>query len=82
MTPAVAPPPAPTPTATEIVTRPDPGIARGKWEAPVWVFWVLLAAVVLGATAYMLRRLGVLQLGNKQGPAGGPPSSDMRKRRP
>jgi len=54
---------APAPTATEVVTRPDPGLARGAWEAPVWVFWVLLALVVLGAAAYVLRRAGILRLG-------------------
>ena len=54
--------PAPAPTATEIVTRPDPGLARGAWEAPVWIFWVLLALVVLGAAAYALRRAGILRL--------------------
>ena len=53
--------PAPAPTATEVVTRPDPGLARGAWEAPVWVFWVFLAIVVLGAAAYVLRRAGILQ---------------------
>ena len=53
--------PAPAPTATESVTRPDPGLARGAWEAPVWLFWVLLALVVLGSAAYALRRAGVLR---------------------
>lgn len=47
---------------TETVTRPDPGLARGKWEAPAWAFWVVLAVVVLGATLYVLRRMGVLKL--------------------
>ena len=49
--------------ATETVTRPDPGLARGKWEAPVWAFWLVLVVVVAGATLYLLRRLGVVKLG-------------------
>lgn len=44
------------PTATEIVTRPDPGLARGTWEAPAWIFWVILAFVLLGSAAWVLRR--------------------------
>ena len=36
------------PTATETVTRPDPGLARGKWEAPAWAFWVALAVAIVG----------------------------------
>lgn len=54
------------PTATEIVKRPDPGIARGKWEAPPWLFWAALAVVVVGATVYLLRRLGMLRFGKKK----------------
>lgn len=56
---------APESTATEKVTRPDEGLARGVWEAPAWAFWVLLGLVVAGATLYLLRRLGVLQLKKK-----------------
>ncbi len=85
--PAPAPTPgpaegAPAPTGTEIVTRPDPGFARGKWEAPAWVFWVMLAIVVLGAAAYLLHRLGILRFGkpNKtDAGAGSPASSRMRR---
>ena len=47
---------------TEIVSRPDPGLARGKWEAPAWAFWVTLAVIVVGATLYVLRRMGILRL--------------------
>ena len=74
---------APAPTATEIVTRPEPGLARGKWEAPAWVFWVMLAVVILGAAAYVLHRLGILRIGqtNKKDAAssGAPASSRMRR---
>jgi hypothetical protein len=62
---AHAPPSAPAaPTATELVTRPDPGLARGAWEAPVWVFWVALALVLISAAAYALRRFGILRFGD------------------
>jgi hypothetical protein len=70
--------------ATESVERPEAGIGRGVWEAPAWVFWVLLAAVVLGSAAYLLRRLGLLRLGRQADHS--PPSSlrsrDPRLRRP
>jgi hypothetical protein len=53
--------PAPNPAATEVVKRPDPGLARGVWEAPQWLFWMVgLVAVVL-AVGYALVRLGVLK---------------------
>lgn len=58
---------------TETVTRPDPGLARGKWEAPAWAFWLALALIVVGTAAYVLRRMGMLQLrgkADKAGPAG------------
>lgn len=54
--------PEPAPTATETVTRPDPGLARGKWEAPTWAFWVALAVLVLGVALYVARRMGLLRL--------------------
>jgi hypothetical protein len=69
----------PAPTATETVTRPDPGIARGKWEAPVWVFWVLLALVLLGAGAYLLHRLGLLRRNREKNDARGEGSTRMRR---
>lgn len=50
------------PTATETVTRPDPGLARGKWEAPAWAFWVVLAVVVVGVGLYVAKRMGLLRL--------------------
>ncbi len=47
---------------SETVTRPDPGLARGKWEAPAWAFWVTLAVIVAGSTLYVLRRMGRLRM--------------------
>jgi hypothetical protein len=46
------------PSPTEIVKRPDPGIARGVWEAPEWAFFVVLAALILVAGVYGAVRAG------------------------
>lgn len=43
----------------EIVTRPDPGLARGKWEAPRGLFYGVIVLVVLGAIVVTLAKLGV-----------------------
>ena len=54
-------PTAPAPTATEIVHRPDPGLGRGLWEAPAWVFYVALGVVVIAAAGYVAVRLGLVR---------------------
>jgi hypothetical protein len=54
-------PAAGTPSATETVTRPEPGLARGKWEAPAWAFWLAFAIVVIGTALYVLGRMGMLR---------------------
>ncbi|MDB4939236.1 MAG: hypothetical protein JWP87_6208 [Labilithrix sp.] len=59
---------------TETVTRPDPGLARGKWEAPAWAFWVALAVIVVGTTLYVLRRLGMLRFSSSGQRGKGPHS--------
>ena len=51
------------PAASETVERPEPGLARGRWEAPGWFFYaVAVAALVAGmawiATALRTRRKG------------------------
>jgi hypothetical protein len=38
---------------TEVVTRPDPGIAQGKWEAPAWVFVAVAVVAVLGGLGWL-----------------------------
>jgi len=68
------------PTATETVTRPDPGLARGKWEAPAWAFWVALAVVVIGVGLYVAKRMGLLRL--KKRPAEEPAPVSRRGPRP
>ncbi len=52
----------PAPAATEIVTRPEPGLARGKWEAPRGVFFGVIGLVLLLAVFAALGRLGLLRL--------------------
>jgi hypothetical protein len=41
------------PQPTEEVHRPDPGLARGRWESPAWAFWVVLAIAVAGGLAWL-----------------------------
>jgi hypothetical protein len=72
--------PAAAPAGTEIVTRPEPGLARGRWEAPSWFFWAALALIVASAAAYLLRRLGILRL--SKAPSGDTPPASTRMRRP
>jgi hypothetical protein len=61
------------------VTRPDPGLARGKWEAPAWVFWAMLGVVLVGSLAYLLRRMGFLSRTKKAESATPPPSRGSRR---
>jgi hypothetical protein len=41
-----------------MVHRPDAGLARGRWEAPPWAFYVAASAVVILAAVYAAIRLG------------------------
>jgi hypothetical protein len=36
----------------QVVVRPEPGLARGLWEAPPWVFIALLGAVAVAALGW------------------------------
>ena len=38
---------------TETVERPEPGLARGRWEAPRWAFELTPAALILGGLAWL-----------------------------
>ena len=46
----------------EIVHRPDPGLARGKWEAPSWAFLAVAVGAVLVTLLYVLARRGKFPL--------------------
>jgi len=61
-------PASPAPAATETVTRPDAGLARGAWEAPAWAFWAALAGVVVFTTLFLLGRRGLLKRRTARGP--------------
>ncbi len=61
-------PALPAPTATETVTRPDPGLARGKWEAPAWAFWAALVVAAAVTALFVLGRMGMLKRRKARGP--------------
>jgi hypothetical protein len=46
---------------TEEVIRPEPGLARGVWEAPAWAFWVALAAALVAVGLWFAARKGLLR---------------------
>jgi hypothetical protein len=48
-----ASPASPPSVASETVERPDPGLARGRWEAPAWSFTVVAIAALLGGLAWL-----------------------------
>jgi hypothetical protein len=39
---------------TDTVQRPDPGLARGLWEAPTWIFYAIATTAVVGALIWMV----------------------------
>jgi hypothetical protein len=43
------------------VHRPDPGLARGKWEAPAWFFYVVFGVVLVAFALYAAQRAGLLK---------------------
>ena len=38
---------------TGSIQRPDPGLARGRWEAPSWAFWAVALAAILGGLTWL-----------------------------
>jgi hypothetical protein len=54
--------------APEEVTRPDPGLARGVWEASPNALYLAAAAVLVVAAFYLAVRLGLLRPAAKPGP--------------
>ena len=59
--PLVTAAPSPRATATEVTHRPDPGLARGEWEAPSWAFYGLLVVALFLAAVFIAQRLGVFK---------------------
>jgi hypothetical protein len=47
-------PPLAPPLPTETVQRPPPGLARGRWEAPPWLFYAVIVAAVVGGLTWAL----------------------------
>lgn len=41
--------------------RPEPGLARGVWEAPRWTFFAALGVIVALAALYAARRAGLVR---------------------
>jgi hypothetical protein len=42
---------------SETVERPQPGLARGRWEAPGWVFYAVAVAAVIGGISWAFAAL-------------------------
>jgi hypothetical protein len=67
--PSASAPPSPSTTApSEIVTRPEPGLARGKWEAPRGAFFVVVGLVVLLAMGALAKKAGIVERLRKKTP--------------
>jgi hypothetical protein len=47
--------------APDVIHRPDPGLARGLWEASPSTFYLALAIIVVLAAAYLALRLGAFK---------------------
>jgi hypothetical protein len=50
------------------VTRPEPGLARGKWEAPKGAFFVVVGLVVLLALGVLAKKAGLVDRLRKKSP--------------
>lgn len=48
-------------TLAQQTTRPDPGLARGRWEAAPWMFYVVIGVVVASSGLYWAWRAGLLR---------------------
>jgi hypothetical protein len=44
----------PTVVASERVERPDPGLARGRWEAQPALFYAVAAATLIGGVIFAI----------------------------
>jgi hypothetical protein len=72
------PPASHSPQPTEEVIRPEPGLARGKWEAPAWAFWVALTVALLLVGIWVAVRRGMLRRFFAKAP---PPDAGPNSRR-
>lgn len=45
----------------ETVVRPEPGLARGRWEAPRLFFFAIAVVVLVLAALYFAHKLGLLR---------------------
>lgn len=45
------------PFASETIERPEPGLARGRWEAPAWLFYAVAVAALVGGLGWALTAL-------------------------
>ncbi len=55
---------APAPAPSEVVDRPDPGLARGRWEAPRWAFALIAALTVIGGLVWLAITLRARRAGS------------------
>jgi hypothetical protein len=39
-------------SSTVFVERPEAGLARGRWEAPAWMFYLVAAVAVVGSVIW------------------------------
>ena len=49
--------PPPLASTPEIIHRPDPGLARGLWEATPTALYLALLALIVATGAYLVWRL-------------------------
>lgn len=48
----------------ETVVRPNPGLARGRWEGPRWAFALVAALTVLGGLVWLAITLRSRRMGS------------------
>jgi hypothetical protein len=46
---------------SQVVERPEPGLARGRWEAPAWVFYAVVLATVAAGIVWAVRAVRALR---------------------
>ncbi len=51
--------------APEVTQRPDPGLARGLWEASPSALYLALGTVLVAGVLYLALRLGLFRRGRR-----------------